>query len=463
MKRITLPSILVWCIVSASVCILAYTFWKSEINLQGAHRELYIKYYWISVVGLCLAAMLCFLKKSASLNVALVMISGCFGLVIAEITLNFTPWVSPVERTKLHYAERAEREGISFDRRSKSEVLQELRADGVDAVPALHNYGIILELNDERKRSLSGVSGRTTVFCNESGYWSVYTSDRYGFNNPNDVWDNAEVEGLFLGDSFVHGACVGPGSDLVAQMRIISGKSFINLGVGGTGPLHQFAVMREYADIVRVRKVFWVYFERNDLSDLIEELKDRDLLWYLHEAGKRNLKDYQQEIDLELLKLIDRAETDSERKEQSGSVSPLLEALRRTMTLGNVRRVTGFNEIGRQILSDQEADKVLNVFQRTLETVKEQTVKWGGQLYFVYLPDFDRYGRLYVDHKKLFRRGEVLSVVRETGIPIIDIHQSVFAKHHDPWKLFPFGASGHYTANGYRYVAKSISESVYEH
>ena len=42
---------------------------------------------------------------------------------------------------------------------------------------------------------------------NESGYYSIYKSDRYGFNNPDYVWDKNEIDLVIIGDSFAHGAC----------------------------------------------------------------------------------------------------------------------------------------------------------------------------------------------------------------------------------------------------------------
>ena len=36
---------------------------------------------------------------------------------------------------------------------------------------------------------LSGISNSKTIHCNESGYYSIYKSDRYGFNNPDYDWD----------------------------------------------------------------------------------------------------------------------------------------------------------------------------------------------------------------------------------------------------------------------------------
>jgi len=53
---------------------------------------------------------------------------------------------------------------------------------------------------------LSGISNSETIYCDENGYYSIYQSDRYGFNNPDENWDKKEIEYLLVGDSFVHGA-----------------------------------------------------------------------------------------------------------------------------------------------------------------------------------------------------------------------------------------------------------------
>ena len=58
------------------------------------------------------------------------------------------------------------------------------------------------------------------------------------------------------------------------------------------------------------------------------------------------------------------------------------------------------------------------------------------------------------------KKSEVIAVVKELDIPIIDIHQEVFSVHPDPLSLFPFRTKGHYTADGYREVAKAIIEKI---
>ena len=47
---------------------------------------------------------------------------------------------------------------------------------------------------------LSGISKRTTLVCNENGYYSKFESDRFGFNNPDFEWDAEKIDFFLLGD-----------------------------------------------------------------------------------------------------------------------------------------------------------------------------------------------------------------------------------------------------------------------
>ena len=47
----------------------------------------------------------------------------------------------------------------------------------------------------------------------------VYQSDRYGFNNPDDVWDLEVIDYLIIGDSFIHGQAVNRPNDISSVLR----------------------------------------------------------------------------------------------------------------------------------------------------------------------------------------------------------------------------------------------------
>ena len=99
------------------------------------------------------------------------------------------------------------------------------------------------------------------------------------------------------------------------------------------------------------------------------------------------------------------------------------------------------------------------LFAEILTKAKAAVDGWEGKLYFVYLPEYARYKKS-VSHDDFRRKSEVIEVVKGLGIPVVDIHQEVFANHPDPFALFPFRLPGHYNADGYSEVAKAIVTGV---
>ena len=96
------------------------------------------------------------------------------------------------------------------------------------------------------------------------------------------------------------------------------------------------------------------------------------------------------------------------------------------------------------------------MFNKILQQAGKMVSMWGGKMYFVYLPGFNRYSK-GIEHSM---REFVLHTATELDIPIIDIHSEVFDPHPDPLSLFPFRNQGHYTADGYRLVGEAISKKL---
>ena len=142
----------------------------------------------------------------------------------------------------------------SHDRRSKPAVVAELRAKGdKKAAPIVYPASVLwqpeiyagktLAIDGEPVLPLSGLSSRTTVLCNEAGYWAVYPADERGFNNPPGMW-SGPVDVAVIGDSFAHGNCVNAGEDWPSQVRVHVPRT-LNLGMGGNGPLFALATLKE--------------------------------------------------------------------------------------------------------------------------------------------------------------------------------------------------------------------------
>ena len=79
----------------------------------------------------------------------------------------------------------------------------------------------------------SGISKSQTINCNENGYYSIYLSDRYGFNNPDDVWESNQTDYLLIGD-LCSWACVNSPHDIASNLRDLTYLNVINLGFRST-------------------------------------------------------------------------------------------------------------------------------------------------------------------------------------------------------------------------------------
>ena len=190
----------------------------------------------------------------------------------------------------------------NFDTRSEMEFVEDKRGKGIDIFPilkqGLEGDKFISKKKGEEILTFSpGISKKVTVLCNEVGNYVTYKSDRYGFNNPDTEWDNASTYLLLIGDSYTHGHCVPSKENIANQIRAMTGKSILNLGVAGIGPLRELAILKEYASSKKPKNLLWMYYEGNDMEDFEVELKNKILVKYLKKNFTQNLMNYQEEID----------------------------------------------------------------------------------------------------------------------------------------------------------------------
>jgi len=390
-------------------------------------------------------------KKEIGIKLALAIFSLIVALYLAELVAFFHD--TRFSRTRENIARQ---NGIPFDTRTLLEVIDDLQAKGIAAYPIVppsffvERRGFADHPNE--LFPLGGISRKTTVYCNENGDYAIYESDEHGFNNPAGIWSQ-QPKAVLLGDSFAQGACVGPGEDIAGQLRKL-GMSALNLGMAGSGPLVELAMLKEYAEFLKPEFVFWIYFEGNDLRDVIRE-KISFFARYFSDGGfSQDLIHRQAEIDHALVEFIQKYKdgtqaADDEKSRRKGKWSGVmtLQAIRARLSQATV-----------QSPRPDHSALLDPMFEMILAKARQKTSSWGGKLYFVYLPEYYRYVK-QVDHNDFHQRHEVLSVVRKLGIPIIDGHQ-VFSIQPDPLSLFPFRVYGHYTAPGYRLVAEAIDSKL---
>ncbi|MEF2546016.1 hypothetical protein VQ045_02450 [Aurantimonas sp. E1-2-R+4] len=129
-------------------------------------------------------------------------------------------------------------------------------------------------LRQERYRSISESTGflppgpiphTATAYCNEGNGFVRYTSDRFGFRNDDANWDRP-VDVLFVGDSFVQGACVDEPYVLSNRVAERTGKNVVNIGTGSNGPNHYRALLDTFVPIVEPAYVVLVFFPNDNVQ-----------------------------------------------------------------------------------------------------------------------------------------------------------------------------------------------------
>jgi len=273
--------------------------WRNSIEMQLEWRNKVLIFS-----GLCCACFcaLLFSGKEIRLRAALILTSTTITLLILNLFLG----LENVSKKETAIKES----GINYDRRTRLEVINDLRMEGYTPYPSAQPSEILGNYWDKSSQPplagffpLGGVSNVKTVLCNESGDYSIYQSDRYGFNNDDLAYETEKPTALLLGDSFAQGDCVPPGKDIAGRLRH-NGYNAITLGMSGTGPLIMLAGLKEYGPHLNVRSVFWVYYNENDLRDLADEPKVPFLRNYLNEGYSQNLITKQPDIDELWIKII---------------------------------------------------------------------------------------------------------------------------------------------------------------
>ncbi len=434
-----------------------------------------------------LLALSCFasLKLASPLKTRLALLLLWFGVLIYVVEAIFdisSVWFSlPAMAEYNRISERAKiakNWGAVFDTRTMGEIIAEFRKGGVEAYPRLATPGFLTRndegtvgslvgVNGAELLPLAGISDKTTVLCNESGEYVTYQSDEHGFHNAQGLWGNGRVQIAALGDAFAAGFCVPSDQNFVSLIRR-QYPATLNLGNFGDGPLFMLGKIKEYLPLLRPRIVLWFYNEQNDIGDLEQEKKSPLLMRYLSSSLTQDLINRQEEVDRTLLAYIKAAKiaVDPSNTElfeatvrEVVNTKNLTYRILNLAALGQLRRRLGFvYGMNRQEPSSQEvtSEATMNLFSRVLLEAEKGVQAWDGRLYFVYLPQWQRYGQPELARQY---RARVIEILKELRIPVIDVH-SAFLAHGDPLALFPFREYGNYNVEGHRVVAEELLRHI---
>jgi hypothetical protein len=295
---------------------------------------------------------------------------------------------------------------------------------------------------------LAGISHTPIVLCNETGTYLISNSDIHGFSNPDSVWV-APPRAALIGDSFAQGQCVSEDSTIASTLR----KNFtvLNAGISGAGPIRELAILHEYVAPSRPPIVFWLFFEGNDLEDLIRE-KNQPIRAYLDPGFSQHLLTRQREVDELLRHVLDSVVADPPHRGRVPRLTDFV-LLRRVRTVFGIR----FRSPPRQPTAD------FTLLDQILTNANTTVTSWGGKLVLVYLPDRRRFvdveKRTLGAHYSLSAiRSGTLGIASRHGITVIDM-AAEFERRGNPRQNW-VSSRGHYSSRGYAIVAEAIERMM---
>ncbi len=286
------------------------------------------------------------------------------------------------------------------------------------------------------------------MHCNELGVTTVYRSDEYGFNNPAGLWEQAPLEVLLVGDSFVQGACVPPDQTLAAVIRKAYPRT-VSLGRDGAGPLLQLAALREYARYLRPAAIVWVYTEENDLADLLVESRYPTLTAYLRPDFSQGLFERQAVVG----PIIDQRIDELLDQYQARRWIPLRAV--RQMLYNRAPPPNPVISIPPREGSSTAAEPW--VFAEALRLASLEAEALRARRLFVFLPSYGSFSGRSPSAETA--RMRVLEEAERVGFTTLDV-ESLFRAAGDTKRFFPFELYGHFTPQGYALIGQEVAAKL---
>jgi len=359
------------------------------------------------------------------------------------------------------------------DVRNLLEITRDLRAGGVGAYPTTFIGSLGANASGDSGSSifpLAGISRTMTVLCADGPELITYESDKHGFHNPKGLWDQEPMTIVSLGGSDTQGVCVRAEENATSLIRNVYSNT-LNLGWVGTGPHHHLATLKEYVGRLKPQVVLWFFSEGDDLGDIRGYGREKFPIYgkYIDDQNfSQNLFGRQSEIDSQLKVFVDRLleilpqqNLEELRKRLieeatvTGNLRGIGTELTRPRSIGtSLDRIIKFRNIRRRLdntvdrirgTADDAADQQIAELREILKASQDYVDTWGGQIYFVYLPHWERYRhpQYIYGNPGIESHDRIVAMARSLDIPVIDVMEA-FGSHPDPLSLWPYRVFGHY-------------------
>jgi hypothetical protein len=365
-------------------------------------------------------------------------------------------WAPESPRVQVTRIRTAAKLGIPFDPRTKSQVTEQLRTQGVDAYPGISRewpqQASVKQQLPENLFPLSDSSNAWIVECNETGRYLVFKTDEFGFNNPAGLLSSGRVSVAAVGASFTLGHCLPAKDTLIGRLRERY-PGIANFGIAGGGALSMLASFREYVEPLRPRLVLWIMHPRT--ADASDEARDLTLARYLDPSFTQRLFTRREEIDQAWRQLAIPVQYEFDNRSKAVINEALDRRFTRLFLLPQLRSRLQLDEP----LRAASAGPSTEAFIHAVQLANATTRGWGGRLVVVIMPLYEevvaRQLPPTLQHQHLAR------IVSDLGIPVIDT-AAVFSKQRDPAHLYTMRINNHPNSEGYRLLADIVIGQLIE-
>ncbi|MDC1045827.1 hypothetical protein OAQ59_04460 [Candidatus Pelagibacter sp.] len=455
-------------VIFFSIITLIYVIYRSEFYYGYSQFNYYFKYFLAIGIFLILSIIVSFQKDKFQKRYLLITFSVFISIYLLEGLIN----LFNIEKKNLYQINQeikkerisiSKKMGINYDLRTKIEYYNERKKKDKDIAIALgtNTYLKKTEINKSALKTiypLSGLSLRNTILCNENGFWTEYFSDRYGFNNPDEVWDLESLDFVLVGDSFTHGACVNINKqeDFSGLFRQ-AGYTVLNLGIKGTSTLSEYARIKEYISQKRKVKNLILFFYSGDLKHALKkEVADEILKEYFNKDFSQNLilkQDLIDQISLNEIKLSKEKTENFKVKKIVNKKNYNFISFLKFQKLRSIILIDNFN-LKRDLKTDYSN------MERILQNISYSLPKTN--LYLVCLPNYEETIKRGIFKPETSECNNIKKFSNQSRFKVINIRDDLFLNIKDPKKLYPFGLpGGHYNKFGYKIIVEHILENYF--
>lgn len=413
------------------------------------------------VTGMLAGAMLfgfwgLFRSADQNLNLLLALSASIFAVGMVEVFAQiYQAWEAPRADAGLSSA--------SVDTRSLAEVIRDRRKAGEPVYGYLNPVGFEVE-------GLTPISDARSFWCNESGSYDEFATDSFGFRNPSHLLgqDGFKPVLVALGGSFAAGCGVRNGEIMLDILRSEFNPATVNAAVGGSGPLQQYAILREYIAPFKPKLVLWFYFEGGDPGLFANESRNPYLRYYLETDRDRELLERRDDLREKLVKWHENSlnqPAEALRVASDKPVSSILPwekvtaVLMRSIILYRIHHFTSQ-------LSRPRA-QILSAYSDLLKRAQARVGGWGGRIIIVYVPELARYTEWVNMQPYSYREAkpELLELFKQRNFAVIDLEEGFKNSGGDPRTLYAAGqgTGAHFNAAGNRLAANLIMKGLLLH